>query len=86
MSGIEDTIGNSLKKERLKRGLSYDEAYEDLKIQPKILRALEEDEELDIGDIYIRKFVKKYADFLGFEGDKVLSDFMSKHSLYLSDI
>jgi cytoskeletal protein RodZ len=68
-------IGTRLKKERLKQGLSFEEAHSDLKIHPNVLRELEEGEISDsLGDIYIKGFIRKYADYLGLQPDKVLGD------------
>ncbi|MFH1752675.1 MAG: RodZ domain-containing protein [Candidatus Omnitrophota bacterium] len=75
---MEDSVGRRLKDARQKMGLNYDQVYTDLKIYPDVLRALEEDAiDPNIGDVYIKGFLKKYADFLGFDGDKITSEFLS---------
>ena len=77
----EDTIGNRLKSARKKMGMSVDQVYVDLKIHPDILRALEEDKiDPKIGDIYLKGFLKKYADFLGFDGEEIASEFIDRES------
>lgn len=75
----DETIGGRLRKARLKSGLTLEEVYKNLKIHPKILEDLE-DNRIDprIGEIYVKAFLKKYANFLGFETDKILSEFTTK--------
>lgn len=78
----EETLGRALKKARLKLGLTFEEIYKDLRIHPKILKALEEDKiDPHIGEVYIKGFLKKYAGFLGFETDKVLYSFTQRPPL-----
>ncbi len=70
------TIGGRLKKARSKRGLTFDDVYRDLKIHPNILESLEKDRiDHSIGDVYIKGFLKKYARYLGLEGEGMLSEF-----------
>lgn len=71
----KDTVGNRLKKARLDLGVTYEQAYADLKIRPDFVRALEDDRiDSNIGDIYIKAFIRKYAEFLGFESDKIINE------------
>ena len=75
---MQDSVGKRLKDARLKMGLSHDQVYTDLKIFPEVLRAFEDDAvSPHIGDVYIKGFLKKYADFLGFDGDQMTSEFLS---------
>jgi len=71
----ELTTGERLKKERLKRNLTFEDVYKSLKIHPGILESLEENKiDAEIGDVYIRSFLKKYAHFLGLAADKSILD------------
>ncbi|MBL7069790.1 MAG: DUF4115 domain-containing protein [Candidatus Omnitrophica bacterium] len=72
---IEETTGERLKRERLKRNLTFDDVYKSLKIHPGILKSLEENKiSPEIGDVYIRSFLKIYAKFLGLGADKAVLD------------
>lgn len=74
----KDTVGNRLKKARLDLGVTYEQAYADLKIRPDFLRALEDNRiDSNIGDVYIKAFIRKYAEFLGFESDKIINELIS---------
>lgn len=76
----DDSIGNRLRKARLKLGMTFDQAYAGLKIHPRILQSLEEDRiDPNVGEIYVKGFIKKYADYLGFEGEKIANEFVNKH-------
>ncbi len=75
---MQDSVGKRLKDARLKMGLSHDQVYTDLKIFPEVLRAIEDDViNPHIGDVYMKGFLKKYADFLGFNGKQIISEFLS---------
>lgn len=77
----EETIGSRLKKARIKLDLTFDEVYKAIKIHPKILESLEEDRaDPTIGEIYIKGFLKKYAKFLGFDADSIVSQFATGSS------
>ena len=71
-----ETIGTRFKKARIKSGFTFDDIYKSIKVHPHILEALEEDKiDYGIGEVYMRGFLKKYAKFLGFQSDKILSEF-----------
>jgi cytoskeleton protein RodZ len=67
-------IGPALRKARLARGVSIDEAARDTRIRAELLDALEE-EEFDrlLGDVYVRGCLRSYATYLGLSPDKVVA-------------
>ena len=65
-------IGRKLKDAREKRGLSIEGVYKATRMQPSVIAAIEEgkaEERLD--RIYLLLFVKKYAFFLGLDGESL---------------
>lgn len=67
-------IGPALRKARVARGVSIDEAARDTRIRAELLDALEE-EEFDrlLGDVYVRGSLRSYATYLGLSPDKVVA-------------
>ena len=69
-------IGEYLRDERRKNGVSINEASEDLDVNPSLLEALEEGNAKAFKDIFeLKKIVKSYAKYLGLDVDKVLDEF-----------
>ena len=66
-------VGPALRKVRLARGVSLDEAARDTRIRPEFLEALEE-EEFDrlLGEVYVRGCLRSYATYLGLSPDKAV--------------
>jgi cytoskeletal protein RodZ len=66
-------IGTALRRARLLRGKSIEEASRETHIRPEYLRALErEGFEAVIGDVYVRGFLRSYSTYLGLDPDQVL--------------
>src|SRR6266571_9253452 len=67
-------IGPALRKARLLRGKSIEEASRETRIRPDYLSALER-EQFDalLGDVYVRGFLRSYSTYLGLDSDKVLT-------------
>jgi len=66
-------IGKRLREARSNKGVSLDEVYAAIKIHPGTLRGLEEDTiDPNIGDVYIKGFLKKYALYLGLKQEELL--------------
>jgi len=63
-------IGETLRRERERQGLSYEQVEAELRIRTHYLRMIE-DGRLDVlpGTAYARGFVLQYANFLGLDGD-----------------
>lgn len=69
-------IGTKLKQTREKKGFSISKVYEDTKIHPKILKALEDDIKEDLPEsIYVKSFIEKYATYLGLDAKSLLKQF-----------
>ena len=71
-----DEIGEYLKTERKKNGVSINEASEDLGINPAILEAIEDGNSKAFKDIYeLKDMVASYAKYLGLDVSKMLDEF-----------
>ncbi|MFH1594547.1 MAG: RodZ domain-containing protein [Candidatus Omnitrophota bacterium] len=69
-------VGAQLRGARQKKGLTIENTYKTTHIQPKTIEALEEgiaDEILE--RIYLLLFLKKYANFLGLDGEGIASQY-----------
>lgn len=73
-------IGPALRRARLRRGKSLEEASRETRIRAEYLRALEGDA-FDVlqGDVYVRGFLRSYSSYLGLDPDKVVSAY-ARHS------
>lgn len=70
------SVGEKLKKARLDKKLSLEQVYQQTKIQPKILEALEEDEAYEsLSPVYLKSFLKAYANYLKLDGDRILREY-----------
>jgi cytoskeleton protein RodZ len=64
-------IGRLLEHARTRRGVSLDEAERATMIRKDYLQRLESDDHSAMPEpIYVRGFVKAYADYLGLDGDR----------------
>ena len=69
-------IGRKLKETREKRGLSIEGTYKATRMQPSIIAAIEEGKaEERLNRIYLLLFVKKYAFFLGLDGESLAANY-----------
>lgn len=69
----EAGIGRALRKARLRRGKSLEEASRETRVKPEYLRALEaESFDVLLGDVYVRGFLRSYARYLGLDPQKVV--------------
>ena len=66
-------IGAFLKKEREQKGLSYPQVFEITRIQPSILKSIEEGEP-QISEVFFKNFIKTYVKFLGLDLHEVLKE------------
>lgn len=66
------SIGETLRRERLKRKLGLQEVSGELKISPRLLEAIE-DEDFDKlpGGVFTRSFVRQYARLLGLDEEEI---------------
>jgi cytoskeleton protein RodZ len=68
-------VGETLRRERLRRGMNLDEVARDIKIRPKLLEYIEA-EQFDRlpGGVFAKSFVKQYAMALGLDGDEFAAE------------
>lgn len=66
-------LGPALRKARLLRGKSVEEASRDTRIRPEYIEAIE-DERFGslLGGVYVRGFLRSYSTYLGLDPDKVV--------------
>ncbi len=76
-----ESIGSELRQARQARGISIEQAQKDTRIHSKILKALEEDkiDEVARGPVYIKGFIKKYADYLRLDGVSLADEYFKGH-------
>jgi cytoskeletal protein RodZ len=60
-----ESVGAKLKKLRLEKGVSLEEAHKKTKIHLDILRSIEDDSFVNINPVYLKGFLKIYCKFLG---------------------
>lgn len=70
------TIGDRLEEARKHKGISVREAAEATKIRGEYLAAFEGNSfDIDLPEIYIRGFLRNYANFLKLNGTRILTDY-----------
>lgn len=69
-------VGEDLKKAREEKGLTVNEAAEELKIPPWKLRLIEEGSfnRVDV-PLYVKGYIKRYAELLGLDGNEMLRQY-----------
>ncbi len=68
-----DEIGAQLSRTRQAQGLSVSEVAARLRIRRKFVEALENEDWHDVGEfVYVRGFLKNYADLLGLDPQPLL--------------
>lgn len=72
---MSESAGSRLKKLRLEKGLSLEEAHKKTKIHLDILKAIEEDSLVNLNPIYIKGFLKIYCKFLGVNPEDYISGY-----------
>ena len=81
-------LGDYLKHTRISSGLSITEVCEDLDFSTSLLENMESGNVKAFKDVYsLRDLIKKYANYLGLDADKVLdefNDFLFAHTTKIS--
>ncbi|HEX3995421.1 MAG TPA: RodZ domain-containing protein, partial [Acetobacteraceae bacterium] len=69
------SIGETLRRERLKRNFDLDRVSRELKISPKLLDAIENErfEKLP-GGVFAKSFVRQYAHLLGLDEEEIVAE------------
>lgn len=75
-----DSSGSRLKKIRLEKGITIEEAHKQTKIHLNILKAIEEDSVIGLSPIYIKGFLKIYCKFLGVDPKDYISGYQEPQS------
>lgn len=71
-------VGHILRKAREEKGVELKDVERTLKIRYKFLAALEKDQPIpELNDIYIRGFLKCYAEYLDLDADRILQAYGS---------
>ena len=70
------TIGERLEEARKRRGISIREASEATKIRSEYLHKFESNSlDINLPEVYIRGFLRNYANYLKLNGDKLIADY-----------
>jgi len=69
------TIGETLRRERMRRRLDLDQISRETKISPKLLQAIEAEDFGKLpGGVFAKSFVRQYARFLGLDEGELVSE------------
>jgi len=72
-------LGEVLRAQRERMGLTLDQAAEDTRIRDKFLRALESGDYQTLpGVVYTKGFLRNYADYLGLDPDQLIAQFQAE--------
>jgi cytoskeletal protein RodZ len=74
----ELSVGAKLKQIRQEKGKSLEEVSMHTKIQINILAAIEDDRIDDFSPVYIKGFLKLYAQFLGIDPQEIIQEYQAK--------
>ncbi len=70
------TIGNALKEARSKKAITLEDVHSKIKIHPRVLQILEEGKfEKLPGPVYVKSFLKAYAEFLEINGEDLVRSY-----------
>ena len=70
-----NTIGSRLKQIRLSKGISLEEAYKNTKMHMDVLKAIEDNKLDSFSAVYIKGFLKIYAQYLGINPQEILQQY-----------
>ena len=73
-------IGKTLADRRASRSLSLEKVMQSTKIRLPYLQAIERGEWNELpGEVYVRGFVRRYAQYLGLDGDKLMEPYLKSN-------
>jgi len=76
----EKDLGLKLSEAREEKGFSREKVCDDLKIQVRYIEALEEENFGIIpGEVYVKAFIKTYADYLGLDGRELVDEYKARN-------
>src|SRR5215471_9179364 len=65
-------VGETLRRERMKRNLDLEEISRELKISSRFLKAIEDDQYDKLpGGVFVKSFVRQYARLLGLDEEQL---------------
>jgi len=70
-----ESAGTRLKNLRLEKGLSLEEVHKKTRIHINILKAIEEDNLVNVSPVYLKGFLKIYCNFLGVQPREFIVDY-----------
>lgn len=70
-----ESTGTKLKKTRLEKNLTIEDVYKKTKIHTNILLAIEEDRLSQLSPVYVKGFLKLYAEFLGLDPKEIIQEY-----------
>jgi cytoskeleton protein RodZ len=68
-----ESAGSRLRKIRLEKGISLEDAHAHTKIHPDVLKAIEDDDYINLSPVYLKGFLKIYCQFLGVDVPEIAS-------------
>jgi cytoskeleton protein RodZ len=69
------SVGETLRRERLRKALSLEQISRETKVSVRLLEAIERDQfELLPGGVFAKNFVRQYARFLGLDGEELAAE------------
>ena len=83
-----ESIGSRIKAARESKGISIEQAQKDTRISGRILSAIEAGRahEMISGPVYVKSFIKKYADYLGLDGSSLADSFTGEKPAFKDQI
>lgn len=80
-------LGSALRAERERQGRSLEEIYQATRITVRYLQHIErgEFEELP-GEVYLKGFLRRYAQFLGLDGEALVRQYVERRAASLPDV
>lgn len=71
------SVGEKLKNARLEKNISLDEVYQQTKIHPQVLEALEQDRAHNfLSLLYVKGFLRTYAQYLGINSEELIKEYL----------
>jgi cytoskeletal protein RodZ len=73
------SIGQALRNRRLQKSLTLENVMAAIRVQPRFLKALEEERWDDLpARVFLEGFLVKYAEFLGLDGKEILGELLER--------
>jgi hypothetical protein len=73
-------IGSTLREARMRAGIDITEVETQTKIRARYLRAMENEEwDLLPGSVYVKSFLRSYADYLGLDGRTLVDEYKRRY-------